>query len=288
MQITKSKLVIAVVLCFAAGGLFFYFFFPKKAPPQPAPVEVVGPRVEVIGKSVEGRNIEAYTYGNGDKNLVFVGGIHGGYEWNSVVLAYQMIDYFNANPKLIPENISLVIIPALNPDGVFKVVGKEGKFTAADVTQTKEQSAPGRFNANAVDLNRNFDCKWQPESIWQSKKVSAGTSVFSEPEAAAFRDFVAKVKPEAVVLWHSQAGAVYASQCENGLATSTRILMETYAQAGGYPAIPTFDAYVVTGAAEDWLASINIPAITVELKTHEGIEFNENLAGVKAVVEKYR
>ena len=47
----------------------------------------------VIGTSVEGRTIDAYTYGDGDTNLLFVGGIHGGYEWNSVLLAYEMMDH---------------------------------------------------------------------------------------------------------------------------------------------------------------------------------------------------
>ena len=63
--------------------------------------------------------------------------------------------------------------------------------------------------------------------------------------------------------------------------------MNTYAQASGYPAIDSFDAYVVTGAAEDWLASIGIPAITVELKTHEGMDLGKNIAGTQAVIERY-
>ncbi|HLP43783.1 MAG TPA: M14 family metallopeptidase, partial [Candidatus Nanoarchaeia archaeon] len=279
-------LVIAVVLVLAAVGLLFYFLWPKKETPvPPAPVVKTGPVQTVIGKSVEGRNIDAYTYGQGTRNILFVGGIHGGYEWNSVVLAYQFKDYLDANPTAIPEGMSVTVIPALNVDGVFKVVGKEGKFTAADVTQTKEESAPGRFNARGVDLNRNFDCKWKPTSMWQNKTVSAGTAAFSEPETAAFRDLILKTKPESVVFWHSQAGAVYGSKCETALATSTQKILGTYAAAGGYPAVPTFDAYEVSGAADDWLASIGIPAITVELKTHETIEWEQNLAGSLSVIQ---
>jgi 3-deoxy-D-arabino-heptulosonate 7-phosphate (DAHP) synthase len=59
---------------------------------------------KVVGTSVEGRKIESYTYGNGDTHLLLVGGIHGGYEWNSVALAYQVMDYFKAiqlkSPKI--------------------------------------------------------------------------------------------------------------------------------------------------------------------------------------------
>ena len=63
--------------------------------------------------------------------------------------------------------------------------------------------------------------------------------------------------------------------------------MNTYASTGGYPAVDVFDSYDNTGDAEGWLASINIPAITVELSTHETIEWEKNLAGTKAVLNTY-
>ena len=63
--------------------------------------------------------------------------------------------------------------------------------------------------------------------------------------------------------------------------------MKAYAVASGYPAIKSFDAYETTGAADDWLASVQIPAITVELKTHETTEFEKNFAGVKAMINYF-
>lgn len=239
----------------------------------------------IIGQSVEKRNIEAYTFGNGEKHLLFVGGIHGGYEWNSVLLAYQLIDYLEINKEIIPEDITVTVIPSTNPDGIFKVTNKDGRFYLSDVSSGDQSFA--RFNANDVDLNRNFDCKWQPKSTWRNNPVSAGTSVFSEPEAQAIRDFVLENKPVAVVFFHSQSNAVYASECENGILSETLDIMNAYSRASGYKAVDTFDAYEVTGDAEGWLASINIPAITVELSTHETIEWDKNLAGVKALFEYY-
>ncbi|MCK4918728.1 MAG: hypothetical protein KAS02_03010, partial [Candidatus Pacebacteria bacterium] len=118
--------------------------------------------------------------------------------------------------------------------------------------------------------------------------VSAGTSPFSEPEAQAIRDFVLENNPQAVIFWHSQANAVYASECENGVLPETLDIMNTYAKASDYKAISSFDAYEVTGDAEGWLASINIPAITVELEDHESIDWKRNLAGVKALLEYYK
>lgn len=238
----------------------------------------------IISHSVEGREIENYTFGQGETHLLFVGGIHGGYEWNSVLLAYKLIDEIENGNIIIPDSLSLNIIPVLNPDGLYLSTNSEGRFAETDATTVTQ----GRFNANGVDLNRNFDCKWQPTSTWRGELVSAGTSAFSEPEALALKNLVEKKNPKAVIFWHSQANAVYASECENGILSETLNLMDTYAKASGYKPVSTFDAYPISGDAEGWLASIGIPAITVELRTRDGIEWQENKAGVEAVIDYYK
>ena len=272
----------------AASLLALFILFKKTPVITPAEnLNNLEPRQEMIGASVEGRKIEAYIYGNGEKYLVFVGGIHGGYEWNSVLLAYQFMDYLEKNPVAIPKNLTIAVVPSANPDGVYKVIGKEGRFTEEDAKSSPEEKAPGRFNANKVDLNRNFDCKWKPEGVWKGNVVSAGTEPFSEPEARALRNFVLKNNPNAVVFWHSQANAVYASECEAGILQETLDIMNAYSKASGYPAVKSFASYEVTGDAEGWLASIGIPAITIELKTHDTVEWDKNLAGIKALFNYY-
>tara|TARA_B100000745_G_C20144825_1_gene392563 strand:+ start:1481 stop:2383 length:903 start_codon:yes stop_codon:yes gene_type:complete len=240
----------------------------------------------VIGTSVQGRDIEAYQFGTGETDLLFVGGMHGGYEWNSVVLAYEFVDRFMERPELIPENITVHIIPNLNPDAVALITGKDGRFTQADILPNVDQTS-ARFNANGVDLNRNFDCKWQSTSSWRGKTVSAGTAAFSEPEAVALGSYVQEQQPQMVAFWHAQANNVYASECENGVLPETLEVMQTYADAAGYGAVPSFDAYPITGDAEGWLASIGIPAVTVELASHESLDLEQNIAGVDALLSKY-
>jgi murein tripeptide amidase MpaA len=249
---------------------------------SPAPV----PTHRVIGQTVEGRDIDAYTYGTSTTNVLFVGGMHGGYEWNAVVLAYQYKEYLDAHPESVPSNLSITIIPSLNADGVFKLMGKVGPFTAADVPANAD-TVPGRVNANGVDLNRNFACHWQANGTWQNKPVSAGTAPFSEPESRALRDFTLQTQPAAVIFWHSQSGNVYASECDHGVLPQTVDIMQAYASAAGYGAVKSFDAYPVTGDSEGWLASIGIPALTVELTTHKDVEWEKNLAGITAVLDYY-
>ncbi|MDP3645827.1 MAG: M14 family metallopeptidase [bacterium] len=290
MQSFFSTRIIAAILTVAVlgGGVFLWLNRVDKQSVEPAATYDL--KDVLIGKSVQGREIRAYTYGSGATHLLFVGGMHGGYEWNSVLLAYQFLDYLKANPDFISKDLRVTIIPDLNPDGVYRVIpgrtgGMEGRFTINDVP--KGDLSSGRFNAHHVDLNRNFDCKWKPESMWQGKTVSAGTAAFSEPEAAALRHFVLTHTPSAAVFWHSQANAVYASECKDGILSETLAIMNAYAKAANYPAVKSFDAYAISGDAEGWLASINIPAITVELSTHETVEWDKNLAGIKALFEYY-
>lgn len=292
----KKTILIAVIVFVVGLGLFFGLHKKQKEPmpiiSAPEPIEnavVSKPKVkyQTIGTSVKGRRIEAYTYGNGDTHVVFAGGMHGGYEWNSVLLAYQLMDYLESNPDSIPENLSVTVIPAINPDGVHMVTNKEGRFTIGDVSTDKQVLASGRFNADGVDLNRNFDCKWQPTSKWQDKTVSAGTAPFSEPEALALENFVLKNKIAAVIFWHSQANGVYASACEGDILPTTSAIVTAYSQASGYPQAPSFDSYEITGDSGDWLASIGVPALTVELETHTSIEWDKNLAGIKAILKYF-
>ena len=299
--ISTRQLVIIAVFCFAILSASLFWLLtpqkPKKAtvPPItpvattteeiPAETEASVPAQKVIGKSVGSREIESYTFGSGPTRLVFVGGIHGGYEWNGVLLAYQFIDYLRQNPEFLPKNLAVTIIPDMNPDGIYKIIGKEGQFVISDVPAGTNEA--GRLNAHGVDLNRNFACNWKSTGVWQNKTVSGGTAAFSEPESAAIKKFVLDNKPAALLFWHSQAGEVDGSECGGNELAETREITDVYAKASGYKAVLSFDGYDVSGDVTDWLASINIPAISVELSTHKTTEWEKNLAGITALFKYY-
>ncbi len=242
----------------------------------------------IIGTSVNGNPINAYHYGKGSTNLLFVGGIHGGYSWNTALVAYELMDYLKATPNAIPENVRVTVIPVLNPDGLEKVLGTADRFQASDVKVTLAQSVPGRFNANKVDLNRNFDCDWQAKGTWQDKTVSGGSAVFSEPETLAIKNYIEGNNPEAVIVWYSAVGGVFASNCYEGVLPETRELTNAFAKASGYKAYEEFNFYEITGDMVNWLAKKKIPAISVLLTTHESTEWSKNLAGIKAIFDLYR
>ena len=246
---------------------------------RPTPYTVV-----VIGRSVQNRPIYRFTFGEGPVHLVFVGAIHGGYEWNSALLAYQAIDYFAVFPQDVPANITLHIIPTANPDGLFLATGKEGRFTAADIPPGDALNLlPGRFNANEVDLNRNWDCRWSAQAFFRDQVISGGSAAFSERETQVLRDFLTQPQIQGVVFWHSAAATVIPGGCEESHPPSLE-LAEVYRAAANYPNNTSL-GYPITGDASDYLAQQGIPAITVELTNHEDTDGGQNMNGMLAVLQ---
>lgn len=242
----------------------------------------------VIGTSADGNKIRAFSFGDGSDEILLIGGIHGGYSWNTTVLAYELIDYLEEQESELPENLKVTVIPVMNPDGLAETFGTPGRFNpdrASEVTETERIA--GRFNGNDVDLNRNFDCEWSASATWQSRTVSGGSAAFSEPEAAAIREYVNDSQPVAAVVWFSSEGRVYPSACGGNPSSASNALASTFATAAGYPTAAEFDAYTITGDMVNWLAKESVPAISVLLTNHSDIELTKNRAGLEAVLEAY-
>ncbi len=216
-----------------------------------------------IGESAEGSPIWVWQFGEGPKSIVLVGGIHGGFEANTVVLSEMLVDHFRLNPDDVLPGIRLVIIPASNPDGLLR---------GSDIE--------GRFNARGIDLNRNWGCEWSETATLRDTEVDPGPRPFSEPETLALRSYFLREEPAAVLFYHSAASGVYIGDCGSDLESDW--LGDLMEAATGYT-FESFDYYEVTGDAADWLAERKIPAAIVELSTHDEPEFERNLRGVMAL-----
>jgi hypothetical protein len=220
----------------------------------------------VIGSSVKGAPITAYHFGTGSDEVVLIGGIHGSYSANTAQLANKFIEYLGNNQAVVPKNMRITVIPVVNPDGL-----------AAGGTT-------GRFNANNVDLNRNFDCDWAPTSMWRDQEVSGGTAPFSEPESQAVRDYISEINAVGAIVWFAAEGKVYPSACEGEPSTASVTLANTFATAAGYGVDDKFDAYKINGDMVNWLAKEGIPAISVLLTDRTNVEWEKNKAGFTAAL----
>jgi hypothetical protein len=239
--------------------------------------------VETLGESVEGRAIAVERLGDGSRHMLLVGGIHGGYEWNSILLARQVADHFRNEPRRLPGEFTLHVIDNMNPDGLARVTGGT---PIEDFDFSRANTVPGRFNARWVDLNRNWDDQWQPTSYWGPREVNAGSAPFSEPETRIVRDYIREIDPEVVVFFQSAAAGIWYSGAPDEWEPARR-LAAAYGNAAGYRLPTGGDGpvdYEITGSASGYLYSRGIPTIVVELTTHQDTELDRNLAGLDALL----
>lgn len=236
---------------------------------------------EVIGSSASGHPLEAYWAGDGQFHVVLVGALHGGYEWNTALLAYRMITYLSVYPDRLPADVTLHVIPIANPDGLAAITGEPGPFSASAIAG---DTTPGRFNGNGVDLNRNWACDWSRVGQWRDETVSGGTRPMSEPETRALRLYFARTDADVVIWLHSAASLLAPGSCNNVGHEPSEMAATLYGQESAYP-VGEFDAYPVTGDAANWLAKHQVASFTVELSNHQDLEFDRNLAGLLSLFE---
>lgn len=238
------------------------------SPPPPTPTPTPVPFSEgpfVYGTSYNGNALLAYRLGTGPSARALIGGIHGGYEWNTTSLVSETLTHLHQNPELIPSDVTLYIIPCANPDG------------AAAGTDALH----GRVNGNNVDLNRNWDYRHQVTATHGIRPVFAGERPFSEPETRALRDLLFERDVELVVFYHSAMGKIF-SGVERHTSGAFE-LAELMAGATGYPhSLQGVPGQITTGQAIDYLARAGIAAIDVELTTHAAIDWERNWRGVLA------
>ena len=217
-----------------------------------------------FGTSVEGRELRGVRIGDGSRILMLVGAVHGGFETNTSALIEQLAAHFDDHPTDLLPDVSLILIPSLNPDGV-----------------SRGRVLEGRFNANVVDLNRNWGCGWEPVAYFRDQIVGAGSAPFSEPETATLSALIQSVEPSAVLFYHAAADGVFAGDC--GGDSGSAALSEAYGRAAEYGYEDGFSRYPVTGTGPAWVNSIGIPSADVELASATDPEFDRNLRGVMAV-----
>jgi hypothetical protein len=224
----------------------------------------------VIGYSVEQRPLEVYRFGTGPSRRMIVAGMHGGNEYNTILLADLLIAFVTEHPQIIPPDVTLYILRNLNPDGEAR---------AHDVT--------GRTNAHGVDLNRNWDANWQKtwdrSKCWHYTYVTAGTGPGSEPETQALMGFLLERPMDAIINYHSAALGIF----PGGLPPEedTLRLAEAVAAVTTYPYPPIDIGCTYTGGFTDWADEHGMPALDVELTNHSDTDFEMNLLVLNVLLD---
>jgi predicted deacylase len=218
---------------------------------------------------VEGRPLQVYTFGQGEQERMIVAGIHGGDEWNTITLANQLLRHLDQNRDIVPEDVTLYILPSLNPDG-----------------EARAHNKYGRLNHNGVDLNRNFPVNWLQDwdraGCWNSLPTSGGTEPGSEAETQAVMSFIGSHNIQALISYHSAALGIF----PGGLPwdeDSTR-LAQSIAEVTSYRFPPIDTGCTYSGTLADYAVSSGIAAVDLELTNHFDTDFEQNLQALDVLL----
>jgi murein peptide amidase A len=159
------------------------------AGPGSTVIEHSADRHVTIGRSVQGRPIEAIETGDPASRVkvVVVGCIHGD-EPAGIAIANILA------ARGAPPGVDLWVVPDMNPDGV---------------------AAHTRENARGVDLNRNFPWDWHKPARQAWAYTPHGP--LSEPESRAMYRLFLRLKPKLVIWYHQALGVVDESGGSIGL-----------------------------------------------------------------------
>lgn len=217
----------------------------------------------VIGYSVQGRAIVAYSFGSGARTILFTGGMHGS-ERSGQQTMQAWAEYLQAYGA--PVGTRVVVVPNTNPDGI---------------------AAGSRNNSRNVNIDRNFPtANWQAsiETASGTLPTGGGTSAGSEPETAALMALTRQLRPRLEVSFHAQGRLVGANKFGDSVAIGS-----IYANMVGYQTMFTNPeevmGYAMTGEYEDWMGEeMGIPAILIELPTPSGNYLQSQLAALKRML----
>ncbi|MBO5059629.1 MAG: M14 family metallocarboxypeptidase [Clostridia bacterium] len=233
----------------------------------------------IIGYSVMKNPIHCIKIGDGDTKI-FINCAHHGLEYLTSAFIMRFLreyaaaikcggDFFGYNAADLRRQITLYVVPMVNPDGVDIAVN------GLDITNPYHQrliSLVGihsfnrvwQANARGVDINHNYNAGWRVVKTKPSPTQYSGPYSESEPETKAIVDFIRKEKFDLLIAFHSQGGEIY-YDFDGMVAENSRVLAEKMAQASGY-AVCTPVGSAAFGGCKDWfIKEFGKAGFTVEI-----------------------
>lgn len=243
-----------------------------------------------IGTSVLGQPIWALSFGaaaeTAKTRVLVQAGMHGR-EWINVQIAMAQIEDYLGQERYaaLLRETALVFVPMCNPDGVR--IAQEGadwiedEAARADVQRWIDESGEPydqwKANGRGVDLNRNFDARWDEQTEERATAGPAyafyrGENPESEPETQALVELTNDFGPDSTISYHSRGEYVYWYFGQTGEALDRdETLALRIRDLTGYACLTRENADVDSFAGyKDWcVEKLGIPAFTIENGANE-------------------
>lgn len=246
-------------------------------------------QVGSIGNSVLGKNIPYIKIGNGLKETMYFASIHAN-EWITSVLLMKFIENFciqyvaggsiyGYNARELFSQVSLYIVPMLNPDTVDLVTGflKPGdpiyenyRFISNNFPQIPFPSG-WKANFNGVDLNLQFPAGWENARRIKfeqgfnkpSPRDFVGYGPLTEPESLAIYNFTLAHNFNLTIAYHTQGRVIFWKYLDY-LPPYSYEIGNYFAQSSGYSLETTPYASSFAGYKDWFISAYNRPGYTIE------------------------
>lgn len=244
---------------------------------------------EVLTTTAFQRPVSTLVMGNGGRKVLFTAAHHAN-EWITALVLLKFAEelahaiqnngqIYGVPARLIEENVTLHIVPMVDPDGVDLVTGaiQPGSVQYALARQLGDNYPnipfPDGWKANllGVDLNLQYPAGWlQAREIKFGQgyvnpgpRDYVGRAPLNQLESRALADYTEKVDPALVLAYHSQGKEIY-WQFKDIAVPGARELGEEFARLSGYTL--TEAAYNSSFAGyKDWfIQKFRRPGFTIE------------------------
>ena len=229
-------------------------------------VDVFNMGYSLLSKPIIGVHIGSYT-GN---QILIQGAIHAR-EYITALLLIEQVKYL-ADKQF---EGGFYFIPLMNPDGVDLVLEGTKNIHCEKlrdflllVNDGNEDFSEWKANANAVDMNTNFDADWgqgKQNVFCVAPANFVGYYPNSEREVRELENFALKNRPQMTISYHSRGEVIYygfTGQSDDELARDLKIASEI-AEVTGYQVLRSLGS---VAGFKDWTTRVlNVPAVTIEV-----------------------
>ena len=231
-------------------------------------------KVRVIGRSVLGRPIFCVSFNFGARQtFILLASIHSRENITTniaLLLAKRLDANFDKFRGVMPN---IIIVPMVNPDGVMISYFGEKSVPDSFVETLKKINGNNNYmlfkaNARGVDLNNNFDAKFNSDpnlKLAPSSQGFAGIKPESESETRAIADLVRIIKPAFTISLHSKGEVIYYNFWLKGKVLKRhKKVAKFFAKVLKYK-LDNKKTLSCGGLKDYCVSQLNIPSITIEV-----------------------
>ncbi len=232
-----------------------------------------------IGKSVMRKDIPCLKVGGGRKKLFLSAAYHGLEYLTAAFIIRFLSDYtdklvngdscFGYDAARLSEAVTLYAAPMVNPDGVDIAVNglditNEYHRRLISLVGIHSFNQVWQANARGVDINHNFDAKWQMVADAPAPTKYGGEYPESEPETKAIAELVRKENFDMMLAFHSQGREIYYDF--DGMTGKRSVeIAQKMAEKSGY-AVCVPEGSAAFGGCKDWfIKEFGREGFTVEI-----------------------